>query len=85
MQGGAWSLNGSKSVRQSIEKCLTDPNESVSEELHEFAAIRVPKENKNQYDIAYKTGIELAQKMVENGAKTLLEEAKAQVRQSRDE
>ena len=58
--------------------------EEEESKIDQLSAISIPyNEEKNDYILAHKTGVDLATKMLKNGAKTILDDAKREVQKSK--
>ena len=86
VEAGVWSLDGQRYVRTSLVQDLKQVTKSDEANLkNSYSSIAVPLGNSDceEYGMAHTAGMRLAQKLCENGAQTILQEAKLQVEEMR--
>ena len=84
VEGGVWSLCGKTSVRCDLMVPL-DKDEEETSEVDQLSAISIPSDHrKNDYILAYEAGVNLSKKMLNEGAKSILDEAKRQVQKLKE-
>lgn len=83
LTGGVWSLDGKTNVCDTTEVSLGHDHANV-DQVNQLVSIFVPREDKINFVNANQAGIDLAKKLLENGAGKVLKEAKEQVHQSRN-
>ena len=87
IEAGVWSLNGQKCVRKCLVQDLKQIHGSAQDNLKSsYSSIAVPigKNNCEEYGMAHSAGINLAQKLCEDGGQIILQEAKLKVEEMRE-
>jgi len=85
VEGGVWSLCGKTSVRCDLMVSL-DKQEEETFKVDQLSAITIPADHeKKDYILAYEAGVNLATKMLNEGAKIILDDAKREVQKLKDQ